>query len=354
MAAWREALEEVGGFDPQFRAAGDDVDLCWRLQESGHSIGFSPAALVWHHRRRSIRSYWRQQKGYGRAEALVERKWPEKYNRAGHLRWAGRIYGTGAVWPLSRRKRVFHGTWGTALFQRMYEPRPGTVASMPLMPEWYLVMGILAGLSIAGIAWPPLLAAVPALVLATVALVAQALVSASHASYDTTTSRARRAEMRGVTTALYLIQPLARLFGRLGQGLTPWRHSKASRWILPRPRVVTIWSGEWQALGDRLAGIEAEMTGRGAAVQRGGEFDRWGVEEHGEGRQAVLIRSWPRIFGLGVAGSVLLFGAAVALAIAGEMAAAGVAATATALTAGRIVYECGIATGLISQAVSGD
>ena len=31
MAFRREALLEIGGFDPQFRAAGDDVDVCWRL-----------------------------------------------------------------------------------------------------------------------------------------------------------------------------------------------------------------------------------------------------------------------------------------------------------------------------------
>ena len=28
----RDALQEIGGFDPMFRAAGDDVDLCWRLR----------------------------------------------------------------------------------------------------------------------------------------------------------------------------------------------------------------------------------------------------------------------------------------------------------------------------------
>ncbi len=36
MAFTREALESIGGFEPIFAAAGDDVDLCWRLQNSGH------------------------------------------------------------------------------------------------------------------------------------------------------------------------------------------------------------------------------------------------------------------------------------------------------------------------------
>ncbi len=35
MAFRREALEEIGGFEPIFAAAGDDVDLCWRLQNRG-------------------------------------------------------------------------------------------------------------------------------------------------------------------------------------------------------------------------------------------------------------------------------------------------------------------------------
>ena len=47
MAFRRETLLELGGFDPIYRAAGDDVDICWRFQDAGHAIGFSPAAAVW-------------------------------------------------------------------------------------------------------------------------------------------------------------------------------------------------------------------------------------------------------------------------------------------------------------------
>src|SRR5437899_9453246 len=48
MAFRKSCLETIGGFDPQFRAAGDDVDVCWRLQERGWTLGFNPAAVVWH------------------------------------------------------------------------------------------------------------------------------------------------------------------------------------------------------------------------------------------------------------------------------------------------------------------
>ena len=33
MAFRKTALQAIGGFDPQFRTAGDDVDVCWRLQQ---------------------------------------------------------------------------------------------------------------------------------------------------------------------------------------------------------------------------------------------------------------------------------------------------------------------------------
>ena len=45
MAFRLDRLRAIGGFDPRFRVAGDDVDICWRLQERGWTLGFSPAAV---------------------------------------------------------------------------------------------------------------------------------------------------------------------------------------------------------------------------------------------------------------------------------------------------------------------
>ena len=118
MAFRREALEEIGGFDPQFRAAGDDVDVCWRLRRTrAGRIGFSPAAVVWHHRRDSVRAYWRQQRGYGAAEALLERKWPEKYNAAATSPGAAGSTEAASPGAGARRWRIYYGTWGSGLFQ---------------------------------------------------------------------------------------------------------------------------------------------------------------------------------------------------------------------------------------------
>jgi O-antigen biosynthesis protein len=167
MAFRKVCLEAIGGFDAQFRVAGDDVDVCWSLRQHGWKLGFSPTAIVWHHRRNSIRAYWKQQQGYGKAEALLERKWPEKYNAAGHATWAGRMYGKGVMRTLSwRRQRIYYGIWGTGLFQSVYEPRLGGLGALPLLPEWYLIIVALATLSTLGMYWPVLFLSLPLITLA--------------------------------------------------------------------------------------------------------------------------------------------------------------------------------------------
>ena len=97
MAFYKWALKEINGFDPVFRNAGDDVDVCWRLQERGYRLGFTPGGFVWHYRRATVRAYLRQQAGYGEAEALLIQKHPEHYNALGGNMWRGRIYGVARV-----------------------------------------------------------------------------------------------------------------------------------------------------------------------------------------------------------------------------------------------------------------
>src|SRR5207244_341080 len=91
MAFRRDALLAVGGFNAVYLRAGDDVDVCWRLQARGWKIGFAAAALVWHHHRSSVRAYWRQQVGYGEGETWLMAHHPEKF-LDGRMLWRGRIY----------------------------------------------------------------------------------------------------------------------------------------------------------------------------------------------------------------------------------------------------------------------
>ncbi|NNL67884.1 MAG: glycosyltransferase [Myxococcales bacterium] len=143
MAFWKEAIQEIGGFDPAFRAAGDDVDVCWRLQNAGERIGFAPAALVWHKRRDSIAAYLAQQRGYGRAESLLYLKHPYRFNFMGHSRWLGRIYEPEAALSLGQRPVIYAGPFGSALFQTLYEPPSSLLRHLPGTLEWHAVAVVL-------------------------------------------------------------------------------------------------------------------------------------------------------------------------------------------------------------------
>ena len=119
MAFWKDVLIKVGGFDPVYTSAGDDVDFCWRVLDRGYEIGFHPAALVWHHRRAGLRPYLRQQRGYGRSEALVEARHPDRFTPIGTARWKGRIYDT--LMPGPGRQRIYRGLYGAAAYQSVYQ-----------------------------------------------------------------------------------------------------------------------------------------------------------------------------------------------------------------------------------------
>lgn len=153
MAFYKWALETVGGFDPAFRRAGDDVDVCWRLLQAGYRLTYAPSACVWHYRRSTVRAYLRQQAGYGEAEALLQRKHPEQFNAWGGGRWRGRIYGAGAWdWGVSR-SIIYHGRFGTGWFQTLYSGGPPDRWLLVTTPEFHLLVTLpLAVLSL-GVPW---------------------------------------------------------------------------------------------------------------------------------------------------------------------------------------------------------
>lgn len=142
MAFYKRALQEIGGFDPIFTRAGDDVDVCWRLQQAGCKIGFSPAAFVWHYRRSTMRAYLKQQEGYGEAEALLVRKHPENFNSFGGGIWQGRIYAASKFGVELRAPVIYHGLFGSAGFQRIYAAEPTTALMLCTTVEYYLFIAI--------------------------------------------------------------------------------------------------------------------------------------------------------------------------------------------------------------------
>ena len=368
MAIRRDALTEIGGFDPRFRTAGDDVDICWRLQDAGHRIGFNASAVVWHHRRCHVSSYFKQQYGYGKAEGLLERKWPDRYNRAGHLRWAGRVYGRGASRDrASRRAKINYGRWGGRLFQSIYDPAQGSLgAALLAMPESYLVVAALAGVAALGVLWPPLLLALVPLALALVGITARAgLAASAHAA-------SRRGAGRGwrrwtLTTALHVAQPVARLAGRLRQGLSPWRRRAQRRPALPWARTESFWSEQWAPLERRVARVQVRTQPQAQAVVCGADFDRWDlevrgglfgvarvlttVEEHGGGQQLVRFRIWPRVSRGATVLTLLLAGVGVVAAEYVAAIPAVVLGLAAVLVAAVAMYDCALGVGLIVAGV---
>jgi hypothetical protein len=365
MAFRRGALEAIGGFDPRFRSAGDDVDVCWRLRELGWTLGYSPAATVWHHRRSSVAAYLKQQRGYGAAERLLAVKWRDKHGRFGHWDWQGRIYaaalaGSGAL----RAARVYHGVWGQAPFQSLYERGPGTLRSLPLVPEFQLVVVLLLGLSALGALWSPLWLVLPLLALALGALFGGAVASALAAfRASPPPPDLRGARWIALTALLHLLQPVARLGGRL-RGDRVKLHTHGFR--LPRPRRSWLWTERGQAPEDWLEELEGALRARDVPVVRGGCYDAWdlelggswlgslracvAVEEHG-GSQLVRVRAWPRLApaGLWVTAALAIL-AGLAAADQAWLAAAALAGAALLLSV-RMLVPCGAASAAYQRAL---
>lgn len=357
MAFRKSALETVGGFDPQFRIAGDDVDVCWRLQARGWTLGFSPAALVWHHRRNSISTYLRQQLGYGRAEAFLERKWPEKYNAAGHITWSGRVYGNGLASLFKWPNRIYHGIWGSAPFQSIYEPASGALSALPLMPEWFFITLSFGILTLLGWLWKPLLVIGSLLFLVAAGLsFLQAGIGAARARFTEKPHKLIGLVSMYLTTGfLFLAQPLARLSGRLEFGLTPLRWRGRFGFIAPRALIFSQWFEKWQSGETRLENLERNLRQDGIPVWRGGNFDPWdleirggmlgcarlimGIEEFGGGKQLVRYRIWPHY---STGGAVFLSAILILSVIAfinGALSAALILGSLGAIAAIRLLFE---------------
>jgi GT2 family glycosyltransferase len=217
MVFYKWALEEIGGFDPIFHRAGDDVDVCWRLQQRGYKIGFSPPGFVWHYRRSTIQAYLGQQRGYGEAEAMLVRRHPEYFNALGGSVWHGRIYTTSKFGLTVRQPIIYHGIFATGFFQSVYRSEPAMALMLWTTLEYHAVVNL------------PLLAlSVPYTALAPLALLSVAtslgVCVAAAAQAELPRSR-RRWWSRPVVAALFFLQPIvrgwARYQGRLSLGPTP-------------------------------------------------------------------------------------------------------------------------------------
>ena len=212
MAFYAWALAEIGGFDPIFRKAGDDVDLCWRLERAGHKIGFSPAGFVWHYRRSTIGEYLRQQHGYGGAEALLVRKHPDCFNAWGASVWRGRIYTPWQSGVLLRKPMIYRGLFGSSAFQFLYGAEPAVTLMLCTSLEYHVFVTL--PLWVLSVTFPYLLSLAVASSLVSVA------VSVAAAAQASLPRQKIRWWSRPLVALLFLLQPIVRGWARYQQRLT--------------------------------------------------------------------------------------------------------------------------------------
>ena len=269
MAFNRDRLIEIGGFDVRYVAAGDDVDVCWKLLDRRYKIGFSPAGQVEHHRRATTRGFLRQQVGYGRAERMLMGPHRNRINLIGQARWRGFVYGPGGLLPRLFRSTVYTGWTGSAPFQPTISQRSkrvGGMVSSALPP--LVVGGVFAAL--AGIVVPA--AFILSFVIAAWIFGVGVSAALSAELPHNETGRRRARWLIGVLTVL---QPLVRTWGRIRA--TPLD-------VTPPP------DPPW--VGDRLAWIDTlarSLRSRGRAVRLGGSGDFWDLEVTGRGPIAVRL-----------------------------------------------------------------
>ena len=73
----RSTLLELGGFDESL-ISGEDVDLCWRLNEAGARLRYEPIATVAHDHRTELRKWFLRKSFYGGSAAPLAIRHPGK------------------------------------------------------------------------------------------------------------------------------------------------------------------------------------------------------------------------------------------------------------------------------------
>src|SRR5207249_3661610 len=141
----------------------------------------------------------------------------------------------------------------------------------------------------------------------TVAPVVQAAWSAAKIPLrDVPRSRSYRLTLYLLTACLHVLQPLARLYGRLRYDVVLGRRRWAGGSLTLRPWTADLWRRRSRSMAQHLRFMASALRDDGRIVRCGTDFDRWdlevgggslgsarlsaAVEHHGDGRQLVRIR----------------------------------------------------------------
>ena len=282
MAWYRWAFEAVGGFDAEYRKAGDDVDFCWRVQQAGHEIAFSPTAIVWHHRRFTLRAFRKQQEGYGEAESMLRFKHLTFFGPTGTAKWRGQIYGTPRFSWFINRPIIYHGVFGEGFFQSIYPTPQSEIASYLSSVEWFALTVFLFGLGV----FLPEVRIVPYLMFGGTLLVAISYMLRARIEprFDTVAARL-------LVMFLAFTQPLVRGWSRYFN----WLHSKrtpraviAAHELLPAGASAggstsrrSYWSEEGKDRHHLLGGIMALLEEEGWRYSSDTGWNEWDVKIYG-------------------------------------------------------------------------
>jgi O-antigen biosynthesis protein len=289
MAFRRDAFDAVGLFDAQHRAAGDDVDLCWRLLVAEKKIVYHPSAVVWHHRRPTIRGYLRQQKGYGVAEAHLQQRYPGRFNFFGYPVWEGGVYDSvhshlrQQGLPFVFRPRVYRGLFAAAQFQALYQPFLTWWFQIFSTAEWLVLTGcvFLSGLLAPGFLGTGLIGLSALMVLLTTGA---SLLAGWRAIKIKRWCGPRRWRGLAVVSLLHILQPLARAMGRT-QGR--WRLRKQS---LEFPGDELL-AGDLTKRDVWLHRLLTHMKSCGWIARPGNEWDDADIEVLGPGPYTLRLTS---------------------------------------------------------------
>ena len=396
MAFRREALLAIGGFNPVYLRAGDDVDVCWRLQSRGWKIGFASSALVWHHHRSSIRAYWRQQVGYGEGERWLMAHHPEKFID-GKMLWHGRIYSPLPFVRSLSGERINAGIWGTAAFPSVYRTDVHPFAFLPHSVRWQLLSMVFAGSGLAvaaigGHSW----AAFLLLAAGVIGMTATLFKNVSYAfRSDVDSLPGNRLWYRVVVAYLHLIQPFARMSGQIRGILSPpevtqpinqrrtsepprptWREAwRALLLICGSLTEDRYWSESWTTRERILTQLtewlrRSHLVGT-IEVDAGWSHDRdvsvlvgrWAwldiravLEDHGSGKGLLRLTTYLRPTSFGIVSAVTLAAALLAAAITGAALrwppAGAIAVVLSAATASFVAWRTAQATAIVHRSVS--
>lgn len=306
MAFHREALLAINGFRPRYRQAGDDVDVCWRLQQAGMWITFAPGAFVWHHRRQTALAYLRQQGGYGEAEALLWFDHPDQFNIRGEGKWRGTLYGSGLKGLRLSRPVIYRDTFASGLFQTIYQPEPAHWAMLPGTLEWHLVALAMACFAVY---WHPAGFAAAAMLAISVFIAGlQARQADLEPGYSNLKSRI-------VVAALCLAQPLVRSWARYKTRLfpppiTPREEDLSETHVVHLPmsgqQAVSYWDEAWRDRTELLDTIVRYFGDHRWAIKVDSGWTDWDLEiychpwsvlrictaqeDHGSGKRLIRVR----------------------------------------------------------------